>query len=325
MPWDQAGLIAVRETLARLYPRETDSERVLVDAGLDPILIPSDPTPINRWFLILRAAENRPGKLDAVLAVALKDNPENDVLKGAAAGAPPPAIEAPEPAAWLGPQGRQLEKILGAQSALVPISYLEVGLQRSRPVGRIIRADRASGTGFLVRNGILITNNHVLPDAATAGGSRVLFNYQQTVDGLAADFDERRLDAAAYFRTSVNDDWSAVKVAGEPNAKWGELSLAGASINAGDRVNIIQHPLGQPKQISFYANVVAYVGGNRVQYLTDTEPGSSGAPVFDRDWRLVALHHSGGWLTEPGGPDPTRTYYRNEGVLIDVVNAAVES
>ena len=31
----------------------------------------------------------------------------------------------------------------------------------------------------------------------------------------------------------------------------------------------------------------------RVRYRTNTEPGSSGSPVFDQNWNLVALHHSG--------------------------------
>ena len=31
----------------------------------------------------------------------------------------------------------------------------------------------------------------------------------------------------------------------------------------------------------------------RVRYRTNTEEGSSGAPCFDKDWELVALHHSG--------------------------------
>jgi V8-like Glu-specific endopeptidase len=54
----------------------------------------------------------------------------------------------------------------------------------------------------------------------------------------------------------------------------------------------------------------------RVQYLTDTEPGSSGSPVFDSQWRLVALHHSGGWLPEPGRETK---FYRNEGININRV------
>jgi S1-C subfamily serine protease len=319
MAWDEAGLTAVRETLARLYPRDADVRRIVEDAGLDLARIEYNPKPITYWYLILRDAQDRAGKLDAIVSVALKENPDNDVLKGAAAGAPPPAMSGPEPASWQGPKGPQLEKILGVESTLVPIRYLEIGLLRARSVAKVRRADRSSGTGFLVRDDVLITNNHVLPDAATAATSRVVFNYQQAVDGLAAEADEHALDPAAFFRTSVEDDWTAVRVAGAPGATWGTLELGAATPRNGDRVNIIQHPLGQQKQISIYANVVAYVGGGRVQYLTDTEPGSSGSPVFDRDWKVIALHHSGGWLPEPGGPDPTRQFYRNEGVLIDVV------
>ena len=72
-----------------------------------------------------------------------------------------------------------------------------------------------------------------------------------------------------------------------------------------------------------YSNVVAFVGANRVQYLTDTEPGSSGSPVFDKEWNVVALHHSGGWVSEPGAVDPNRQFYRNEGILIDAVIAGL--
>ncbi len=32
----------------------------------------------------------------------------------------------------------------------------------------------------------------------------------------------------------------------------------------------------------------------RVHYLADTLPGSSGSPVLNRHWEVIALHHSGG-------------------------------
>ena len=89
-----------------------------------------------------------------------------------------------------------------------------------------------------------------------------------------------------------------------------------ASLKVGDHVNIIQHAGGGPKQVSFNANVIVFVGDTRIQYLTDTLPGSSGSPVFDTNWNLVGLHHSGGWIFEPNSPQKS-PYYRNEGILID--------
>jgi V8-like Glu-specific endopeptidase len=31
----------------------------------------------------------------------------------------------------------------------------------------------------------------------------------------------------------------------------------------------------------------------KLHYRAPTEPGSSGSPVFNQDWELVALHHAG--------------------------------
>ena len=83
-----------------------------------------------------------------------------------------------------------------------------------------------------------------------------------------------------------------------------------------DYTVIIQHPGGGPKQIALYHNVITYADATRVQYLTDTLPGSSGSPVFDTHWQVVALHHSGGMLREPG---TKLQVYRNEGIHINAV------
>lgn len=54
-----------------------------------------------------------------------------------------------------------------------------------------------------------------------------------------------------------------------------------------------------------------------VQYLTDTLKGSSGSPVFNSDWEVVALPHSGGG-NKPGEPElPKGIKSRNEGIFIN--------
>ena len=142
------------------------------------------------------------------------------------------------------------------------------------------------------------------------------FNYQQNTEGLSMEPVIFQFDPASVFATSVEDDWTAIKLFGDVNATWGRLDMEPFDMRPTKYVNIIQHPNGGPKQIALYHNLVAYLDQARVQYLTDTEPGSSGAPVFDSQWRLVALHHSGGWLHEPGH----RTkFYRNEGININRV------
>ena len=313
--WTQTELTSLNRILANLYPMIGDGVRVAKGVGLATAQIAFDNKAINNWFAIVQRAKQET-KVDTLIAFALDENPGDEALLQAKQHAPPPPVEGPATTKWSGAPG-QLEKILGDKSTLVPISYLELGVIRAKSVVRIKRADGSSGTGFMTAGGILITNNHVLPDDASMVGAVVQFNYQRTVAGLDAPFEEFSIDTAVPLRTSKDNDWSAVRIKGDAS-KWGELDMKPTTVKVGDHVNIIQHPGGAQKQISFVANVVAFVGGGRVQYLTDTLPGSSGSPVFDTDWNLIALHHSGGWLTEPNAVTKS-TYYRNEGIAIDTI------
>lgn len=309
--WTQSALTNLNSILANLYPMIADGLRVARRVGLNTTLIAFDTKAINSWFSIIEQARDS-NKINDLIDFAIAENPGNEALLQARAGAPPPSMEGPKTDKWNGAPG-QLEKILGDKSTLVPISYLELGLLRARSVVRIKRADGSSGSGFVIAGGTIITNHHVLPDAVTAAASVAQFNYQRTIAGLDAPLEEFALESEG-FLTSKEDDWSAARIKGDAS-KWGELEMKPIAAKVGEHVNIIQHPGGAQKQISFVANVVAYADSGRVQYLTDTLPGSSGSPVFDTDWNLVALHHSGGWLTEPNSPNKS-TFYRNEGIAI---------
>ena len=87
------------------------------------------------------------------------------------------------------------------------------------------------------------------------------------------------------------------------------------SVALDDRVYIIQHPHGEVKKLAARHNVVRHVDDVVIQYWTDTARGSSGSPVFDEHWRLVAVHRRWRRIGQLGGADE----FRNEGVRIERV------
>jgi V8-like Glu-specific endopeptidase len=318
MPWNRR-LTELRDVLAELYETTGRARVIVAEAGLNPAFIAFADNARETWYNILAEA-SKEGKDAALIEVARKDYPGNVALARAAEG-DLWSIAGPElkPDDWRAPKDPGLlEKIIGAQSTLLPISFLEIGMTRARSICRVVRDDGTAGTGFLIGNDLLLTNHHVLPDETAARDSVFQFNFQRTAEGLDAAIDEYRADVQSGFAThaATDCDWTAVKLKGAPGTRWGSLPLKQLQVAVGDRVNIVQHALGQQKQIALYHNVVAFVGGNVIQYLTDTARGSSGSPVFDQKWRVVALHHSGGDLQEPG---TTQTYYRNEGIAITTV------
>lgn len=295
---------------------DTNSIRtVIVKSEMKPGFIDYQGKSINAWTNILDYADNN-NKVADIIKIALNQNPNDafliSMLEGKYRSARP--LVDNSSVSQTPPKSTSLEKLMGKQSTLLPISWLETGLLRSRSVARVERKDRVVGTGFLLANNLFLTNNHVLPDAQKAREAVIQFNYQQSMTGLDLAFISFELDPDTLFYTSPmeQDDWTIVKVKGEANRDWGYLELQPETIKDNDdHANIIQHPGGGPKQIALYHNIIEFADNKKVQYLTDTLPGSSGSPVFDSAWRLIALHHAGGYLTVP---DTKQSVYRNEGI-----------
>jgi V8-like Glu-specific endopeptidase len=322
MPQWTKKLTTLRDVLASLLPFRQDALPYLDAAGISWLTIDMGSNPITIWHNILtyaNANEQVAGLVDAVL----EKFPKNPHLL---------AYKQPEDEDYnLGPDIKDtewkdaapvetLEKITGSVSTLLPISFLATGLRMAKAVARVYikRGSKAEvGTGFLLPGNVFVTNNHVIKDAATAAIAAIQFDYEESEDGNPLAVTAFKLDPAKGFATSVADDWTAIKVKDDANAEFGALEpVENIVVQKDDFVNIIQHPGGRFKQIGLYHNLVTFSNDKIVQYLTDTEPGSSGSPVFNSQWQLVALHHSGGMLREPGSK---QRLLRNEGININLV------
>lgn len=211
-------------------------------------------------------------------------------------------------------------QILGINN-LKQISWLEVGLRAARSVCRILGSS-GTGTGFLVGRGLLMTNNHVIPDATVAARAQAEFDYQQAASGEFLPAVRYPLDPSR-FHTSKALDYTLVGVVENPSLQplstWGTLRLnPSADPIPSEHVVIVQHPNGSYKQIVLTNNWIVSTQGPRLHYTTDTMPGSSGAPVFNDSWHVIAIHHGGGTLV----PDPRLGHrYVNEGILMSAIKA----
>jgi endonuclease G, mitochondrial len=196
-----------------------------------------------------------------------------------------------------------LERIMGTND-LMGIFFLELGLRISRSVCRIsVRQANGSllgyGTGFLVSPRLLLTNNHVLGTAGESSHSVLEFNYQVGFKGQMNTSALFPLAPQDFFLTDARLDYTLVAVQGEANGNtlasfgWNRLIAETGKAIIGEYLNIIQHPNGEPKQLALRENELIDVLDNFLHYHTDTAPGSSGSPVFNDQWEVVALHHSG--------------------------------
>jgi S1-C subfamily serine protease len=88
------------------------------------------------------------------------------------------------------------------------------------------------------------------------------------------------------------------------------------------RVYVIGHPLGGGLSFSLQDNVLLDLEAPKLHYRAPTEPGSSGSPVFNAQWKLVALHHAGGTAL-PRLNGGKGTYAANEGLWIQSIREAL--
>lgn len=227
-----------------------------------------------------------------------------------------------------------LETIIGEEDNFLDVYWLFGAIYSSQAVCRVEDGKgKVLGTGFLIGPDLLLTNQHVLKNESYIEDAVARFEYRQDATGVVKD--EGRvftLRQEFYHSSSAEElDYALVRLAGAPLAHLrerkeqqgagggngcanasspmdfvicgghrGYLTLRGEFIKEHDRVNIIQHPGGDPMKVVMTQNrVVGDMAATRVQYVADTMPGSSGSPVFNSKWEVVALHHSG----KPYPPD----------------------
>ncbi|WP_237146553.1 trypsin-like serine peptidase [Planococcus halocryophilus] len=220
--------------------------------------------------------------------------------------------------------GPALERIIFGND-LFPISYLQSGFNIGNSVCRIVLSDRVGrvvgyGTGFLISPSLIMTNNHVLDKEEVAVYSTAEFNYQTDENNVLCQSTIFRLDPDKLFITDKRLDFTIVAVqefSGDNRrlTDFGHLKLSpNLNIMENEYVSIIQHPQGGHKAVTVRENRVKFLSEDFIHYVTDTQPGSSGSPVFNDQWVVVALHHSG-----VRDPNDRTQWVANEGIRISSI------
>jgi hypothetical protein len=319
-------------TAANLVPSPPDAIALVQRFGVDPLDLPTGATPRQLWHVMLEKIAAKGTTRDLVQDL-LDQNPRSprapflaDLLADRA------VVVSPEPVAGFDPTVTQPEALLftddltiavGRVPGLVATLQKLHGLAPAVCLLRVVNVfGEFTGTAFRVGPGLVLTNHHVLfPKNTRAASVQADFgfdvdagNTSLPVVSLSGDVNTITGDPA--------DDWAVVTVAGM-DGSIPAIELASTPVPVdGERAFILQHPNGRQKRLGFVRNMITAVTDDRVQYLTDTEPGSSGAPVFDADARLIALHHRGGTPTQKTGKAPLT---KNQGVRISRVVAGLAS
>lgn len=197
------------------------------------------------------------------------------------------------------------ERTLGLND-LVDVNYLTRALKASKAVCRVIIRDqnfreRGSASGFKVSPTLLLTNHHVFRNKEAAINSLIEFDFELDNQGNPKNTTRFQLSPERLFINDEALDYALVAINPSPVFGSGQLADYGflqmsnkiGKINRGEFATIIQHPSGQPKQIALRENEVINIEDNQLLYQSDTAPGSSGSPVFNDSWQVVALHTSG--------------------------------
>lgn len=206
------------------------------------------------------------------------------------------------------------------------------------------------GTGFLVAPDVVLTNHHVIAPVLDGEFNRTRvraqFDYHVLRNGSIdagtivdlVDHEQKWLIAAAPHDPldvtvhaldeepkPKNLDYALLRLSRKVGAKpigsakgknrgWLDLTKDIAPNAAVDApIFIVQHPEGAAMKLALETKSVIGTSpkNRRIRYRTNTLSGSSGSPVFNQDWELLALHHAG----DPKYPT-LRTGKYNEGIPI---------
>jgi Trypsin-like peptidase domain len=344
-PWDRPLASPLHHALAQLHPTAKAAGLLAAQAGLDITQVNLDQPPFYVWSDLLdlagRQGLTRP-LVQTVYDRLAPTNPRRGFLADLLADQSAPADSDARPAAAPTPEFLDWDDNISDPEALLYRDDLTIPIGRVPALIAILRRLEAAargvckmtaqlpgitkyGTAFRVGQDWLLTNWHVLHDQVTGQAAKevsVEFGYDDDGQGGLVAAVPVRCDPASIV-TDRSDDWAVIRAAEKLRAEWPVLALSvPASPVVGGGAYIVQHPAGARKRVGFVRNQVSDFDDRVVHYLTDTQEGSSGAPVFNDGGQLIAVHHAAGRPQEVLGKPPVK---KNEGIRIQRVLAGINA
>ena len=227
------------------------------------------------------------------------------------------------PIDWHGPDDIQLQSFFRPLPDMLDMGLLKHAVERSSAICLVsIPSLNRTGTGFLLAPGKVMTNYHVLKASehedmeANARALKLSFGYLTsnvgtesltvTLNQVHPILSESPPGELDYVLLQVDDKTRVLETI--PPVPY---VLSFPDQHAG--LYILQHPQGEPMKLAIDDNGISgvYPDTGRVQYATRASPGSSGAPCFNENWKVVALHHA----------EKSRRFGRiREGILFGQIN-----
>ncbi len=328
--WTRPELPELRDLLVLAYRRPTAAEDLADEVGLVAGTFPNLPNMRATWTALIRELGNQKRlrklveKAAADPAAAAYQPRFVDLLKD------DPIVATPQPVAvdanwWKGGDLTNLfpERLMERRTRLMQIALAAWVTHASRSVARLILRfgnQSAHGTAFLIDNDLLLTNHH-----------NVVHPEYGNVTSVTAEFDHEE----GFVGNPLVSKGKIASIIGDAKHDWAVIPLEAAvdrpplklgtpyDVGTDDTVVIIQHPKGAYKQFSLEPLAIRHVDADRIQYVADTQQGSSGSPVFNALMHVIALHHAEAEVTV-NVKGKQETVWRNQGVQIARVMEALK-
>jgi hypothetical protein len=337
--WTEGEPLRVVKLFAAAYPTADELGTVAGKAGLDRDTGPSNQSIEDAWRSMFGQATAQGRALS--LAVRLLFDPAKGTYRsplinflgdrlprafdlGVVDGLQAPPTE--------GPGTARLESIVSNRAGFTDvIAYIRAIEDQVRRTARIQRRGSAVGTGVLVGDDLLLTAGHVLdvkvwpPDVE---GMEAVFDFNSAGGGSLADSGTATTitelvygfpPSDAEIGATVGDledapsdklDFVVVRLdrqigllpADRPRQFY-RLDDSDYDLGKAPEIRIVSHPAGNwATESGVVGTIKPTPGGTRIRYVTNTTPGSSGAPIVDANGRLVGIHTYGTQTGNRGVP-----------------------
>lgn len=203
---------------------------------------------------------------------------------------------------------RQCLDNLNGLAALSTVGRIE------SPIGTTI------GAGVLVAKQLLLTCHHVFDHLLEEeqGHAWVRLGYKTGKYGIELG-EVLELDLKSIDRLTPSSnhalDYALIRIISK--AEYPIANLSNDILSITQQVRLTHYPCGKPILISDIGQIVQ-VEREFIKHTIQTYYGSSGAPIFDLNWRVVALHRGALTLSRPSDPGIT------EGIPISIIWNAIE-